>query len=863
MYFNLAKPWFLLLLLLIIPFYFIYKKNNRKLSLPFYIRIVLLMVIVLALAQPQLRLPDRSQTVVFMADLSDSVSGEDKQYMGEFIEKALEQKEPEDKAGIIAFGEEAYVESPVSKDTVFTQINTQLENSFTNMESALRLGISRLPDPGNRRLVLLSDGEENQGRTAGVISELEEKNIAVDTVNINPERSSEVYVDDIILPSQKSTGENFVIKARIKSFTSTRGKIRLYRDEKLVEEKEIEVDKGTSIIEFSQQISDSGLFHYQTEIEMEEDEVETNNKAGDFINITGGYKVLIMGEDEQSSLRLQNALENKDIKSDIVQEADFNFSDKLYSYEAVILNNVPVNKFSERQLLELKSYVEDTGKGLIVTGGDNSFGVGKYSDTILEEMLPVNSDIETRIQTHTLGIVLVIDKSGSMREEKIKIARESAGEVVDLLLSQEKIGVVAFDTEAEVIVPLQETQNKDNINNQISSLESEGGGTDILSGLNEAYSILAEDDSALRHIILLSDGVSLSGDYESTAREIEEEGITLSTIAIGENSDTDLMSKLANWGNGRSYYTRNINSLPRIITSETERVTPSLLIEQEFRVDSSSDSSWVTEINWEEAPPLRGFVRTTPRELSQVHLKTPDNSPLLATWRYGLGNVAVFTSSIGGKWAQNWLDWEEYNQFWQQLTNRVINFESDIRVFTDTVRKGKNTELIFNIRDENNEFINFMDLQARIIRPDEENLTVDIEQTGLGEYRGDIPVETDGVYRIHLFSERENRVIHSTGIDIPYSPEYKFPLTDSQVMENLVTATGGRELNSPGEVFRERKLTFSRPIPVWFYLAVTALILFLIDLIIRLLSISLMVNIWTSVRSGWQGLKNQVKSLNE
>src|SRR5207237_214487 len=72
-------------------------------------------------------------------------------------------------------------------------------------------------------------------------------------------------------------------------------------------------------------------------------------------------------------------------------------------------------------------------------------------------------------------------------------------------------------------------------------------------------------------------------------------------------------------------------------------------------------------IGLEHAPPLRGYVSTKPKPLSEVLLVSDYGEPLLARWRQGLGQAVAFTSDVKNRWASDWLHWPGYQQFWAQL----------------------------------------------------------------------------------------------------------------------------------------------------------------------------------------------------
>ena len=155
-------------------------------------------------------------------------------------------------------------------------------------------------------------------------------------------------------------------------------------------------------------------------------------------------------------------------------------------------------------------------------------------------------------------------------------------------------------------------------------------------------------------------------------------------------------------------------------------------------------------------------------------------------------------------------------------------------------------------------------MKAEVRTPEGNNKIIELEQTGIGEYQESFPINNTGIYLIHLITEEGNNTpVYTTGIEVPYSPEYRYSLTKSRVLERLVQETDGRVLNSPKTVFNKRNITFSQPINVWYYLVIMALIIFIIDLSIRLLSIQNFINMWDSLKNSWNSFKEQVRNLQD
>ena len=96
-----------------------------------------------------------------------------------------------------------------------------------------------------------------------------------------------------------------------------------------------------------------------------------------------------------------------------------------------------------------------------------------------------------------------------------------------------------------------------------------GGGTSILPPLEAAFQAATDGDAPLKHIVLLTDGESNDRGYEDLLARMQPAQITLSTLAIGSDADTRLLSNLAHIGGGRYYFTERSTQIPRIASKET------------------------------------------------------------------------------------------------------------------------------------------------------------------------------------------------------------------------------------------------------------------------------------------------------
>src|SRR5262249_61607704 len=129
-------------------------------------------------------------------------------------------------------------------------------------------------------------------------------------------------------------------------------------------------------------------------------------------------------------------------------------------------------------------YVGQMGGGLIMAGGEDSFGSGGYERTRIEQIMPVRFDSEKIQEQPDVAVVLVIDRSGSMQGPKLEAAKESARATAEVLSPNHYIAEVAVDSEASILVHSTRASNKMRISNDITRLQSSGG-TKIYPGLRD------------------------------------------------------------------------------------------------------------------------------------------------------------------------------------------------------------------------------------------------------------------------------------------------------------------------------------------------------------------------------------------
>ena len=252
----------------------------------------------------------------------------------------------------------------------------------------------------------------------------------------------------------------------------------------------------------------------------------------------------------------------------------------------------------------------------MMLGGEQSFGLGGYYKSALEEVLPVRSDFEKEKEKPSLGMMLVIDKSGSMQGDRIEMAKSAARAAVELLGRRDQAAVLAFDGDTYVISDMQSASNAVKISDEIARIEA-GGGTNMYPAMEMSFEMLMATSAKLKHVILLTDGISNAGDFEGMAQQMASAKITVSTVAVGDGSDTELLEQIARVGKGRYYFTSDPAQVPQIFAKETVTASKSAIDEQPFMPQVIRATHALADLDMDSAPFLLGYVMTRPKPTSR------------------------------------------------------------------------------------------------------------------------------------------------------------------------------------------------------------------------------------------------------
>ncbi len=862
-WFSFIYPEALWLLALLIPLWGIALLVPRRLSLLRFwggliLRTLLLLLLVLLLAGTQLVQPVNAITTIFLLDSSDSVSPSAHGQAATFVQEALETMHEDDQAGIVIFGKDALVERPPRSGATRERLTSLPITSHTNIEQAIQLGLALFPAETQKRLVLLSDGGENSGYALTAARMAATHNIPIETVDLSDAANgSEALITSIALPNQAHEGQEVVLSVAVESSIAQDARLRIMAEEQIIAEQAVHLNQGQNAFQFTIPASGQGFRRYRAEIFPERDQRVQNNQAAALLHIKGEPRVLLVEGDEDESRNLHDALTAAQITADVVApDAMPTDLAGLSAYDAVILVNVAARALPVQAMATLPAYVRDLGHGLIMIGGTDSYGVGGYGRTPIEEALPVYMDVRNREERPNLALAFVVDKSGSMDschcsgpeqtteilpegERKVDIAKEAIIQASALLGPQDMLGIVAFDRTASRPFPMTRAPDAVAVTEAIAPMEPRGS-TNIALGLHEARTMLARTDARIKHVILLTDGWGHGvSNYTIAQKMKDEEGITLSVVAAGSGSSYDL-EQLAYAGGGRYYPVEHMREVPQIFLQETIMAAGHYVVEGTFTPMLGSDSSMLQGI--ERFPTLYGYNGSTIKETARTALYAERNAPLLAGWNYGLGRSIAWTSDMKGKWGRDLVTWEEYPHVASQLVAWVLPTDSGETLTADIRAEGTETILMVQARDTAGAPRDDLRINATLVEsepdgddpaPPPQELT--LEHIASGQYRASIPSPRPGTYLLHLSGWQDNRVVmqETAGLVVPYSPEYHPDQSNPALLDNLRQLTSGRTLSEPAQAFDHNLSNVARAHEITAPLLLLALLLLPLDIAAR------------------------------
>lgn len=832
--------------------------------------VVILLVLVIAGTHQVLKNDDLS--VLFLLDQSRSVPTEVRRQAEQFVAATCREMRPNDRAAVLTFDGLTNIEQLPSRPGPEGGLHLPLpladgqSPDRTNIARGLRMAAACAPDSTNNRVVILSDGNQNVGDLLEEAKTARTNRITVDVVPLRFEYGAEVINEELRAPAYANLHEQISLNLILKSDRQTSGTIYVYQrigqEEKLLDldpdSKDSGIRKtlspGRNAFSVRLPIKEARGHEFRSEFtpdDQDADVIPQNNVARAFTNIEGPQTVLYIGTPKESEddQMLVEALQREKIIVNWEMADSVNLdTSALQGYAAVILSNVPAESFNAVQQRSLATYVRDLGGGLVMIGGDQSFGAGGWQGSVVEDIMPVRFDVDA-VRQIPRGALAIVMHSCEMPQGN-KWGVEVAVAALQTLSSLDYFGVVAYTgIGVDWEVKMQVATNKDSIIQQIRKMQH-GDMPDFDSSMELAYQgLMSCRDAQQRHMIIISDG-DASGPYSGLINKMVGQRITCSTVAVfPHGSSSDPMSWIAKATKGRSYLLNkpgDEKQLPKIFTKEARVVRRPLIRNETFKPKvRPTISDVMSGIEADDIPELRGYVVTTPRKVVDVEMPmiTKRGDPLLAHWRCGFGRTVAFTSGSWKHWGSEWPSWAGFSKLWSQTVRWAMQQGSAADFDVSTSIEGDEGHIIIEAVDEDKGYALSGGFHAKVVAPDGVGRDLLVSQTGPGRYEARFKVDQMGTYltTIHSIDPRaENPVKILTGLTLAYSPEFKDLTVNEALLSQAADETQGRvlTLNSDHQTVFAHNLppTISRT-PIWDRLLQIAVFLFLLDVAVRRIAV--------------------------
>jgi uncharacterized membrane protein/Mg-chelatase subunit ChlD len=831
------------------------------------LRAAIISSVLLALAGLQIVQGAGPVSTVYVVDTSESVTAGQREAEHAYVQDALN-AHTGDRAAVVLFGKTATVARALDASGPLAAFPPG-PGGGTDLAGAIRLGQALLPPDGARRLVVISDSMDATGEAAQAAHEAGAAGVPVSVVPLHRAAEHEIAIAGVGVPATVPLAQQFDVTVRVNSTVAEGATLRVTDNGAVLADQEVQLQPGTNTFTFPVTERDQGYHSYQATIQAVDDRWAQNNAATGVAIVQTAPRVLIVagGPDDGEPLRVALAAAHVDASVVTASEVPTT-TNGLAVYDSIVLANVAASAMPDSALSAIQATVRDLGHGLIMIGGEASFGAGGYGNTPVEAALPVSMDVRANQRQADVALAVVVDKSGSMGRchcgnsgafrstdtqesgvAKVDIAKQAILKAAASLAPTDQISVIAFDTQSHPIVQMQPLNRISDLGGQIAGMHADGD-TNIYNGLRAGTDALTGATAKLKHMILLTDGWSEQSNYDEILKEIRANHITLSTISSGAGS-SDLLEAMAHAGGGRYYDVEDDNNVPQLLLKDTVLATGSYFVETStLALVGDPNAAILRGLDLKTPPALRGYNSTTPRNTADLLLAAPNGDPILAGWQYGLGRAVAWTPDMKGRWATDWVQWASFPQFATQMVGWTLSRAGGSGLeATASVDNGQAT-IAVDSRDNTGAPRPDAPTSIRVTGPDGSRAALDLIQTAPGHYEGRLPVAAPGGYRIEVQQAAPDghpAVTSTLGLVVPYAAEYRLdeadlapnptPAGSGQAAGALAVAGGGQvlDLGAPAASPPAGPAAPSR-VPLWPFLLTLALLLFPLDIALRRLT---------------------------
>jgi Mg-chelatase subunit ChlD len=610
---TLSDPFWLVLAIPLAMSLWLWPMPSRLMSV---LRGVALTLLIMALCGLSVRLPVRSGTVVLVADRSLSMPSGSAALQREAADLVHSAMRSGDKLAVVSFAETAAVEQSPQAGK-FAGFSGEVGREASRLADALDLALSLVGREEPGRILVLSDGLWTGRDISASAARAAAAGVAIDYRDQQRPGAGDLAIERIGGPESVLPGESFMITAWLDSPLGQPVSYELSRGSQVIARGSQTVPSGNSRLIFRDTATEHGTCEYVLRVQGQQaDPVPENNRARLLVGVRGSRPVLCVSPTRTSAL--PTLLNRGGVKIQPLAASQCNWTlEELSAYSAVIIENTPANLLGHVGMKNLAAWVSQSGGGLMLTGGKDSYGPGGYYKSPLEPVMPVSMELKREHRKLSLAIVVALDRSGSMAipvpggRAKIELADLATTEVLNMLGPSDQFGCVAVDSIPHEIVPLSDVVDTGGMKSKILSIDSAGGGIFIYEALSTAARMILPAKSGTKHIILFADAADSEepGDYRTLVANCVKAGISISVVGLGTEADCDagLLKDIARLGGGQCMFTNVAQELPRLFAQDTFVISRSAFLDEPVQVRPLAGLMAITRQPLGDFPKIGGY----------------------------------------------------------------------------------------------------------------------------------------------------------------------------------------------------------------------------------------------------------------
>ncbi|MBC7820649.1 MAG: VWA domain-containing protein, partial [Planctomycetaceae bacterium] len=397
------------LFLLAIPLAFAYRRWGTARGFTGVLRVTLLALLLLALTGPRWNLGGEGIDIVVVADRSRSLPAKGDESIRALVRDLEKNRKSGDRIGLVTFGSRAEVEHTLSRNSELGAYTRDVLPDGSDLNDAISAALNLIEPTRPGRVLVMSDGEANGASPLSAARRAREVGVPVDFRLFERNRIGDLAIESLTLPDTVAPREPFQFAVRVHASREAHGTVRVLRDGNEIAKLERDFVTGLNRVLFRDLLEEGGLTNYSAELLLEGDPLEENNRGAGVVRVEAAPRVLVLNADGQED-NLVRALRAARLPVDVVAGKSHPLTqDSLDKYRATIVENVPAGDFGRLKMERLAQWVEDLGGGLLVTGGERSFGVGGYFKSPLDDVLPVSMELREEHRKNRVAIVIALD----------------------------------------------------------------------------------------------------------------------------------------------------------------------------------------------------------------------------------------------------------------------------------------------------------------------------------------------------------------------------------------------------------------------------------------------------------------------